>query len=66
MAWQIIQGPLAVHIAPVGDIRPHEYTKPCWCGARLDHPHSHNVIHCSFLPGNSEDETNPDPPMTQQ
>lgn len=61
MAWRMYRTPLATHVAPEHDIRPHEFILPCWCNPRVDHPHSEKVIHQMFLPDETEeDDVNPD------
>lgn len=70
MAWRLFHTPTALHIAPEGDIREHEFIKPCWCSPRVDHPLSDNIIHRAFLPigmaSDDSEEVSADPPMTAQ
>lgn len=57
MSWAVFQVKDAIHIAPEGDIKEHEFFGPCWCGARTDWPNSMNRIHRAFLPlGTAKDD----------
>lgn len=69
MVWKVIQTPFNTHVAPEGDIRPHDFTDPCWCGTRVDTENCNVIIHKAFLPlgcaDEEDDEISSDPPMTE-
>jgi hypothetical protein len=42
--WNVVAGVgCDFHIVPVGDLRPHEGSKECWCMPTLD-PEDNNVV----------------------
>jgi hypothetical protein len=56
--WSLWMSPTKtdIHVMPVGDYRPHDFTRRCWCGAQAD---EENVVTHIALDGREKYEESP-------